>query len=132
MVRRLAVMVGAALLFSAGAMRLIGRLGRDWEARVAVRGHSMDPTLLDGDWLLVDPSAFEHRPPRDGELVVARDPRAPGRTLVKRARQTHQGLALGSDHPAHADDHIRPVSQSDLLGRPWFRYWPRPRIGPVH
>ncbi len=134
MMRRLVRMVGAALLFSVGAIALIGRLGRDWEARVAVSGHSMEPTLADGDWLLVDPRAFERRHPRAGELVVARDPRAPGRVIVKRllAPAADQGsvFLLAGDHPAHAGDHIE-ASPADLLGRPWLRYWPADRFGLV-
>jgi signal peptidase I len=131
MLRRFAGFVGAALLFSVGAIALMGRLGRDWEARVAVRGHSMEPTLSEGDWLLVDPEAYTRRAPGRGELVVARDPRQRGRALVKRVIGTDEGLVLGSDNPAHADDRIGPIQPSDLVGRPWFRYWPSERFGRI-
>ena len=40
--------------------------------RVAVAGHSMEPALREGDWLLVLPP---RRQPRVGEVVVLRDPR---------------------------------------------------------
>lgn len=133
--RRLATMFGTALLFSFGAIAVIGRVGKSWEARVAVRGHSMEPTLFDGDWLLVDPDAFTRRGPRVGQLVVARDPRGRGRVVVKRvaAVASDGSVTLAGDHPAHADDgeSIGAVQGSALLGRPWFRYWPRSRFGPI-
>jgi nickel-type superoxide dismutase maturation protease len=133
--RRLATMFGTALLFAFGAIAVIGRVGKSWEARVAVRGHSMEPTLFDGDWLLVDPDSFMRRAPRVGQLVVARDPRERGRVVVKRVATIDGtgGLTLAGDHPAHTDDgeSIGTVEGSAVLGRPWFRYWPRNRFGPI-
>ncbi len=90
----------------------------------------MEPSLLAGDWLLVDPS------PDDalvaGDVLVAHDPRAPGRLLVKRCASTTGGqLMLTGDHPAHATDRIGPVERADVIGRAWFRYWPPGRIGRV-
>lgn len=133
--RRLAGMFGAALLFAFGAIAIVGRLGRSWESRVAVEGHSMEPTLLDGDWLLVDPAAHRRRAPRVGDLVVARDPRAAHRNLVKRvaAIGADGRLTLAGDHAAHAADGARigTVEPAAILGRPWFRYWPVARLGRV-
>jgi len=133
--RRLAGMFGAALLFAVAAIALIDRLGRSWESRVAVEGHSMDPTLLDGDWLLVDPDAHRRRAPKVGELVVARDPRVTQRMLVKRvvAIDGDGRLTLAGDHAAHAADGTRigTVESAAILGRPWFRYWPLDRFGPI-
>jgi nickel-type superoxide dismutase maturation protease len=133
--RRLVTTFGTALLFSFGTVAVIGRVAKSWEARIAVRGHSMEPTLLDGDWLLVDPDAFARRAPRVGQLVVARDPREAARVVVKRvaAVDSAGSLTLAGDHPAHADDgeSIGALPASALLGRPWFRYWPRSRFGPI-
>jgi hypothetical protein len=133
MMRRFATYVGAALLLSLGAIAATARLGRDWEARVAVRGHSMEPTLFDGDWLLVDPKAYEERAPRPGELVAALDPRDKTRVIVKRVVTTlpDGSTRLGSEHAAHGDDDIGPVLVADVLGRPWFRYWPQHRVGHI-
>ena len=131
MIGRLFWLMVAGVLGAIAASAAIGRLGRDWEARVAVRGHSMEPTLLDGDWLLVDPNAYVARPPRAGELVVARDPRDAARIVVKRAAQAEDETVLESDHPAHADDQLGPVATASLLGRPWFRYGPVERVGPI-
>ncbi len=112
------------------------RLLRSWRSRVAVAGHSMEPTLHDGDWLLVDPDAYRHLPPRVGDLVVAPDPRVSERLLVKRVAriEVDGALALAGDHPAHSRldvEQIPPLSGDKLLGRPWFRYWPLPRIGRI-
>ena len=95
---------------------------------MAVAGHSMEPTLLDGDWLLVDPVRADQL--QSGDLVVARDPRAGERLLVKRVVSTAP-LLLAGDHPAHANDQIGPVEPDGIIGRPWFRYWPVGRIGRV-
>ena len=135
MLRRLVGMFGAALLFALGAVAIVDRLGRSWESRVAVQGHSMEPTLFAGDWLLVDPSAYQRRAPRVGELAIARDPRSADRVIVKRvaAAGTDGRLTLTGDHPAHAADAeaIGAVNQALILGRPWFRYWPLSRLGRV-
>ena len=88
----------------------------------------MEPSLRDGDWLLVDPAA-KHRV---GDVVVAHDRRATGRVIVKRVAAVHDGaLTLASDHPAHGDDHFGPLADSDVVGRAWLRYWPPRRVGRV-
>ena len=71
--RRLAFVAGTALFVGLiiGAIR---SLPRSWSARVAVKGHSMEPTLTDGDWLLVDPLAYSARFPRTGEPVAGTAP----------------------------------------------------------
>lgn len=84
----------------------------------------MEPTLRDGDWLLVDPDDQ----PALGDLAVAHD----GPTLVlKRVVETDDSgrLTLASDNPAHAGQRIGPVADSLVVGRPWFRYWPPTRLG---
>ena len=134
MLRRFGTTFGAALLFAIGAIAVIGRLGRDFEARVSVRGHSMEPALFDGDWLLVDSDAYRDRAPRVGEVVVARDPRQSDRMIVKRVvGLAGRSLQVGGDHPAHGDDAaaIGLLGQEDVMGRPWFRYWPMERFGPI-
>lgn len=99
----------------------------------------MEPTLRDGDWLLVDSDAYVIRPPAIGDLVVSPDPRESSRLLVKRVAQVDpEGyLALAGDHPAHRHqpDLVQPdqilVPTSHVIGRPWFRYWPARRFGRV-
>ena len=131
--RRFAFLAGTAL-FLALVVSAIRQLPRSWYARVAVRGHSMEPTLADGDWLLVDPLAYSARFPRPGELVVVTDPRDDKRLLVKRvASATEDGaLALAGDHPGHAvEEALGEVDADAVVGRPWLRYWPFERFGPV-
>lgn len=115
-----------------GRRRLIHRLVRSWRNRVAVAGHSMEPRLRDGDWLLVDPLAFAERTPRVGDLVVAADPRQADRLLVKRVRALGTGgtLTIGGDHHAHEEETIT-IGPSAVVGRPWLRYAPTRRIGRI-
>jgi len=131
--RRLAFVAGTALFVGLiiGAIR---SLPRSWSARVAVKGHSMEPTLTDGDWLLVDPLAYSARFPRTGELVVVTDPRDDRRLLVKRVASVDAdgAVTLAGDHPAHAfEQALSAVDPDAVVGRPWLRYWPFERIGPV-
>jgi len=95
----------------------------------------MEPTLLDGDWLLVDPDAYLEAAPGPGELVIARDPRSPTRVLIKRVVEVDPdgALNLAGDHPAHAAEAaaIGNVPIDSILGRPWLRYWPLERFGRI-
>lgn len=97
-------------------------------------GQSMAPGLLPGDWLLMDPSGVAPRPVA-GELVVVPDPRRPDRLLVKRVEGVESGgrLLLRGDVPDASTDSrtFGAVDADAVLGRPWFRYWPPPRIGRV-
>ena len=130
-------LLGAALSVGVGVALapVLMRAAWSWPHRVAVAGHSMEPSLRDGDWLLVDPDAYRQRPPRPGDLVVARDPREVRRTLIKRVHRVDEDghLRLAGDHPAHASDAetLGLVEAGAVVGRPWFRYWPLPRVGPV-
>jgi signal peptidase I len=131
--RRPGLVLGAVMLVGAfiAGMPALARLRRSWPNRVAVESHSMEPTLIAGDWLLVDPLTYRARSPRPGELVVIPDPRLPARWLIKRlTRVTPDGqVTLASDHPAHAGERLPPVPAALLIGRPWLRYWPPRRIG---
>jgi len=106
---------------------------RSWGARIAVTGTSMRPTLEPGDWLLVDPDAYRRRPPRPGHLVVAPDPREPGRMLVKRVAAIDidgRLLLAGDAREASTDSRtFGAVDPASVLGRAWFRVWPRRRFG---
>ncbi len=136
--RRSGLRLGAALLAVFGAVVLspfAARIARSRHQRIAVTGHSMEPALRDGDWLLVDPTAFVGRGPRPGELVVARDPRHPTRLIVKRVRDVSADgrLYVAGDHPAHGDEGaaIGAVPPDAIVGRPWLRYWPPRRVGTI-
>ena len=84
----------------------------------------MEPTLLDGDWLLVDP---DERPAL-GDLALARHDE---RVVLKRVVDIDADgrYTLASDNPAHAGQRIGPLEPELVIGRPWFRYGPRGRFG---
>jgi phage repressor protein C with HTH and peptisase S24 domain len=96
-----------------------------------VRGRSMEPTLREGDRLLVRYAAV----PGVGALVVARF--ADGTLAVKRAAERRElrtgepGWWLLSDNPAQGVDsrHRGPVADADVRGVVLARVWPSPRLG---
>jgi signal peptidase I len=55
-----------------------------------IKGDSMQPTLRDGQHVLVDKITYRLRPPRRGELVITSDPNGSG-SIVKRV------VAIGGD-----------------------------------
>lgn len=93
----------------------------------------MAPGLEPGDWLLVDPALSS--PPASGQLVVVPDPRQADRLLVKRVGAVRRDgrLWLVGDTPNDSTDSrmFGPVDAAAVLGRPWFRYWPPPRMSRV-
>ncbi len=100
---------------------------RPW--RVAVSGHSMEPVLREGDWVLVIPP---RRTPRRGDVVLVRDPRERTRLLLKRVAEVQaDGLVVMVDRSDHSTDsrHFGAVPLSDVIGRAAFRYAPLRRVG---
>ena len=96
--------------------------------RVEVTGDSMLPALAPGDRLLV---ARLGRP-RPGDLVAVRDPRDPGRTVVKRvAGVSSDGYVVLGDNRARSTDsrHFGPVARAAVRGRALYRYFPEERRG---
>jgi nickel-type superoxide dismutase maturation protease len=95
----------------------------------------MAPTIEAGDWLLVDPMAFARRAPRPGQLVVAIDPRDPGRELVKRVAAVDLDgrlLLAGDARGASTDSRtFGAVDAAVIRGRPWFRVKPLTRFGRI-
>ncbi len=89
--------------------------------RVLVRGRSMEPTLRDGDHLLVRWGGH----PRPGRLVVVRWPGRP--TSVKRAAVlADDGWYVERDNPAEGVDswQVGAVAPADVLGTVLMRLWP--------
>lgn len=90
--------------------------------RVVVRGRSMEPTLHDGDHLLV---RWRAAVPGPGRLVVVR---WPGRPLsVKRVLlHDHEGVWVERDNPREGVDSwsAGPVRPGDVLGTVLLRLWP--------
>jgi nickel-type superoxide dismutase maturation protease len=132
----LLVGLAADLATPRGRVRAIfALLARSWEARVAIEGPSMEPTIGAGDWVIVDPAAYARRPPVAGELVLAPDPRDEERLLIKRVESVDPDgrLRLAGDDPDHSTDSraFGSVDPASVAGRPWFRYWPLQRFGRI-
>ena len=106
-------------------LRLAGRF-----TRYEIAGESMLPTLRPGDWVIVDQRAWADHEPREGEIVLARDPRQPERALVKRirAREPAGDLWLLGDNSRRSTDSrtLGAFPPEALLGRVRWRYWPPP------
>ena len=91
----------------------------------------MEPTVREGDWLLVRQL---RRAPKVGELVVAVDPREPERLLVKRVSAVAgDAVSVIGDRPERSTDsrHFGPLATAAILGRPVLRYAPLERAGLV-
>ena len=122
------IALGAGLAAAAGA--------RKWLDIVEVQGASMAPTLLPGEWLVVERRTFTRRAPRVGEIVLAADPRESDRELIKRvvAVDADAGtLELRGDSPGASTD-SRAFGSVAINGIHWrviARYWPANRIGVV-
>ncbi|MFZ5848317.1 MAG: S24 family peptidase [Actinomycetota bacterium] len=97
-----------------------GQTGRRLGIAV-VRGRSMQPTLYDGDRLLV----LHGAPPRPGGLTVVRLP--DGVVAVKRAtRREPGGWWVERDNPTEGVDSwlVGAVPDTDVLARVLVRLWP--------
>ncbi|MGD0378639.1 MAG: nickel-type superoxide dismutase maturation protease [Acidimicrobiales bacterium] len=98
--------------------------------RVVVEGRSMEPTLAPGDRLLVVRARSLHA----GDVVAVRDPRHPGRVLVKRIGAVlDDGVVVRGDNPGASTDSrsFGPVPSTAVLGRVFRCYAPSWRAGPV-
>jgi signal peptidase I len=130
-------MFASALAFLA-AVWLVAR----WRPfRIEVRGDSMAPTLLPGDWAL----AAEPGTPTRGHVVVVEHPTRPGLEMVKRITGvpgdlTPDGRILGpeeywveGDNPTRSTDsrHHGPVRLEQVKARVRVVYWPPSRRGVV-
>ena len=102
-------------------------LARRYVDVVEVRGRSMMPTLRPGDRLLVIRASA-----RIGDVVVALDPRDPGRELIKRVRAADaSGVTLRGDNAAASTDArvFGVVEAKAVQWRAVGRYWPPDRVG---
>ncbi len=95
------------------------REGVAWMAgrrqRVRVVGRSMEPTLAEGEFVLVDRA----RQPRPGQIVVAHHPHRNDLLVVKRLQAfEHRRLFLVSDNPTEGTDSRTwgPVEFNQMVG----------------
>jgi len=111
-VARLAAVFVACALLLGGASRYVGRL---W----IVDGHSMEPALVRGDWVVVDRWTYRHRLPRPGEIVLLELPDS-GRWGVKRVQSVSSaGLRVLGDNAAVSRDsrEFGAVPRAAIVGR---------------
>jgi phage repressor protein C with HTH and peptisase S24 domain len=81
----------------------------------------MVPTLRDGDAVL---ALRGRRPPRPGDVVLARFRSRPDLLVIKRVvRVDGTGWWLVGDNPYASDDSSR-LGVADVIARVVLRYWP--------
>lgn len=116
----------------------------------AVEGRSMEPTLRDGDRVIVDLWTLRRRAPRTGDIVLFTGPGA--EHLVKRvAPEPYPGdppyppsvlppnspleptyVVLGDNSAESSDSRLfGRVPSHCVRGRVVWRYWPLSRWGPI-
>ena len=119
---------GTRLLLVLILLALGASLGRRLDV-VEVRGRSMSPALLPGDRLIA-----VRAPGRSGDVVLAPDPRDPGRELIKRVTAvSDSGVIVRGDNPAESTDArtFGALSPAEVRWRVVARYWPPGRFGLV-
>jgi len=107
-------------------------LARRWLDVVEVQGSSMAPTLLPGEWLVVERRPYTRRRPRLGEIVLAADPREPSRELIKRVARVDEEsglIELAGDAPDASTDSrtFGAIPIENIRWRVLARYWPAAR-----
>jgi hypothetical protein len=96
---------------------------------VVVRGRSMEPTLREGDRLVVVPGGR----PRAGRVAVVRLPGGRPLSVKRLAFPAEDGWWVERDNPAEGVDswQVGAIPEHDVVAIAWVRYWPLQRIGPV-
>lgn len=94
---------------------------------VVVRGRSMEPTLRDGDRLLVVPGGR----PAWGLIAVVRLPGGRPLSVKRLAFEADGGWWVERDNPAEGVDswQVGAVPAYDVVAIAWARYWPPRRAG---
>ena len=94
---------------------LLGRV-----KRVRVAGFSMEPTLRDGQTVLVNYRAYTRNKPTVGDVVLARwNPAHPYPTIKRIVDIEKDQCILRGDNPAQSTDsaELGPLPNEGLLGR---------------
>lgn len=111
-----------------GALAALVVIVRRRFLRYEIAGESMAPALDPGDFVIVDRGSYRRRMPRKGHVVLARDPRAFEREIVKRVDHTdlHGEIWLSGDNAdaSTASETFGAVQRRAIVGRVRWRYWP--------
>ena len=98
-----------------------------------ISGQSMEPTLLEGDWVLIRRTTRVF----PGEIVVAERSNSNKLDIVKRMAfslpiksSNPDHLFLKGDNESASTDSrdFGPINATDVLGVVWLCYWPLKRI----
>ena len=88
--------------------------------RIKITGHSMEPLLRDGDFLLVNQWAYIFFRPKIEDIVVFKNPQNKNQLLCKRIAEI-QGvnyILLGDNHSDTLDSsQLGPIPRRLILGR---------------
>ena len=89
--------------------------------RLHVVGESMTPTLQPGDTVLIDPDAYQHGSPSEGDVIAATHPNQDDLQIVKRIAflEENGDCYLLSDNSAEGTDSrtFGAVPQEKIIGR---------------
>lgn len=115
---------------------------RLWIAKpFIVYGASMEPTLANGDYLIIDEISYKFHKPEKGDIVVFRYPLDPSKYFIKRiigmpgeilefdgqtiTLKENEYFVMGDNRNASSDSRVwGPVPENLLVGRTFIRLWP--------
>lgn len=121
----------SAIVIVALAARVLRAIGVPPVSRYIVDGPSMEPAFRSGDRVLVNRLAYRSRVPREGEVVVLRDPERGGHVLLKRVAKAPDQNDPGpsrvyvlGDNAAESRDSrsFGPVAREHIVGKAWLKY----------
>lgn len=92
--------------------------------RFRIVGHSMEPELSNGAFVLVNVWAYRKKKPRVGDLVACRHPFLRERILLKRVAAVFEGgqYFVVGDHQSDSLDSrsFGAIGDDDIIGRVWL------------
>ncbi len=121
----------SAIVIVALAARVLRAIGVPPVSRYVVDGPSMEPAFRSGDRVLVNRLAYRSRAPREGEVVVLRDPERSGHVLLKRVATAPDRLGpepscvyvLGDNVAESRDSRsFGAVAREQIIGKAWLKY----------
>ena len=87
----------------------------------------MAPTLVPGEYLLLDTLAYRFGEPEVGDVVLATNALRPGVRMIKRVAEVRSdGLWLLGDNEVRSTDSrtFGAFARDDVVAKAWAVYWP--------